>query len=104
MGACPRLVSPLARSPHTTPHHTSRRPRLPDNPLSDFVELPPALAADLRYSSLLPGVLRGSLEMLSMRVDAVFVKDVLNGDDGTEMRVTLREVLADVAGRDYRDD
>lgn len=41
---------------------------------------------------------------LSMRVQARFVKDVLNGDDTTEMRVTLEEVLAESAGKDYRDE
>ena len=37
--------------------------RIPDNPLSDFVELPPAMA-ELRYSNLLVGVIRGCLEMV----------------------------------------
>ena len=111
--------------------------RLADNPLADFVELPPTYS-ELRYSSLLCGVIRGALEMVraaprvvrprvrpaaltrhpfpprapapiprpqvSVRVDCRFVKDVLNGDDTTEMRVTVKEVLADVAGSDYKDD
>lgn len=38
--------------------------RLPDNPLADFVELPPAYG-ELRYSNLLCGVIRGALEMVS---------------------------------------
>lgn len=37
--------------------------RLPDNPLADFVELP-AAQAELRYSNILCGVLRGALEMV----------------------------------------
>jgi trafficking protein particle complex subunit 3 len=37
--------------------------RLPDNPLADFVELPPSYA-DLRYSNLICGVIRGALEMV----------------------------------------
>ncbi len=41
---------------------------------------------------------------LSMRVDCRFIKDVLTGDDATEIRVQLKEVLADAAGRDYRED
>jgi hypothetical protein len=39
-----------------------------------------------------------------MRVDCRFIKDVLTGDDATEIRVQLKEVLADAAGRDYRED
>jgi hypothetical protein len=36
---------------------------LTDNPLADFVELPDEYRA-LRYSNLLPGVIRGGLEMV----------------------------------------
>ena len=77
--------------------------RLADNPLADFVELPPAYS-ELRYSNVLCGALRGALEMVSVRVDARFVRDVLNGDDATEIRVTLKEVLADTAGQEYQDE
>ena len=41
---------------------------------------------------------------LSMRVDCKFMKDVLNGDETTEIRVSLREVLSDATNRDYRDE
>ena len=77
--------------------------RLADNPLADFVELPASLG-DLRYSNLICGVIRGALEMLSMRIECRFIKDALNGDDCTEIRVNLKEVLAEGAGKDYRDD
>ena len=77
--------------------------RLPDNPLADFVELPPAYS-ELRYSNVLCGALRGALEMVSLRVDARFVRDTLNGDDATEIRVQLKEVLADTAGSEYQDE
>jgi len=125
--------------------------RLADNPLADFVELPPAYA-ELRYSNILCGVIRGALEMVrqqwhaggpfvaatsataaqrcwlrwdtrdlrwviaayaasscavlqvSVRVDCRFVKDSLNGDDTTELRVSLKEVLADAAGKDYKEE
>ncbi len=77
--------------------------KLPDNPLSDFVELPPAYS-DLRYSNVLCGVIRGALEMLSMRVECHFAKDALVGDDMTEIRVALKEILGEGAGKDYRDD
>lgn len=36
---------------------------LTDNPLADFVELPDEYRS-LRYSNLLPGVIRGALEMV----------------------------------------
>jgi trafficking protein particle complex subunit 3 len=38
--------------------------RLPENPLADFVELPPAYS-DLRYSSIICGVIRGALDSVS---------------------------------------
>ena len=41
--------------------------RLPDNPLSDFVELPPSMS-DLRYSNIITGVLRGAMEMVRCAV------------------------------------
>ncbi len=77
--------------------------RLTDNPLADFVELPPAYG-ELRYSNILVGVLQGALEMVGVRVLCRFAKDVLNGDDATEIRVTLKDVLADAAGKDYKDE
>jgi hypothetical protein len=39
---------------------------LTDNPLADFVELPDEYRS-LRYSNLLPGVIRGGLEMVRLR-------------------------------------
>jgi hypothetical protein len=39
-----------------------------------------------------------------MRAEVTFVKDVLNGDDATEIRVRCKEVLSDTAGRDYREE
>ena len=78
--------------------------RLPDNPLADWVELPPALAGKLRYSNVLAGAIRGALEMLSMRVEVSFVKDVLNGDDSTEIAVALKEVIAEGANAAYNED
>jgi hypothetical protein len=53
---------------------------LTDNPLADFVELPDEYKADLRYSALLCGVIRGALEMVRRRAGAGA------GRPGTEWR------------------
>lgn len=65
-----------------------------ENPLTTFVELPEE-QRELQYSSLMVGVLKGALEMVQMRVDVTFVKDALLGDDTTELRLTLLEILND---------
>ena len=79
--------------------------RIPDNPLADFVELPPHLAGGpFRFSNILAGVLRGALEMVSLKVACVFVKDALAGDDATEIRVSLLEVIGEGAGAAYEDE
>ncbi len=57
-----------------------------ENPLTEFVELPPSAYGVLWYSNVLCGVLRGALEMVQMRVEAKFLKDVLQGDEVTEIR------------------
>ena len=73
-----------------------------ENPITDFVELPASMAK-LHYCNLLCGVLRGALEMVQMRVRCRVGKDVLKGDDVTELRVELLEVLEDQAGEEYDD-
>ena len=63
-----------------TPDSTACTVRLAENPLADYVELPPSLIGRLRYSSLLCGAIRGALEMVSIRVNTSFLGDALNGD------------------------
>lgn len=65
---------------------------LEDNPLAHFVELAEE-HKKLKYSNILCGVLRGALEMVQWRCQCELVRDVVAGDDVTEIRVTLKEVL-----------
>ncbi|KJE94127.1 BET3 family protein, variant [Capsaspora owczarzaki ATCC 30864] len=67
-----------------------------ENPLTEFVELPES-HKQLRYSNILCGVLRGALQMIHMKVETEFVRDTLRGDDATEMRIRLLEILQDQA-------
>ena len=73
--------------------------QLPDNPLAEFVELPEQYSK-LAYSNLLCGVLRGALEMLQMRVEVTLAKDALWGDDVTEIKLVLKELMEE----EYVDD
>ena len=72
---------------------------LDDNPLTVFTELPEHLHG-LRYSNLLCGVLRGALAQVQMRVEVRFARDALLGDDATELRLRLVEMLEDEAPPD----
>ena len=72
---------------------------LPENPLSDFVILP-IQYQKLWYSNVLCGVIRGALDMLNMKVNVYFKKDVLKGHDSNEIRVELKEIVKDK----YEDD
>ncbi|KAF0699597.1 Aste57867_9848 [Aphanomyces stellatus] len=75
-----------------------------ENPLSEFVELPPNAHGVLSYSNLLCGVLRGALEMVQMRVEAKFTKDILQGDDVTEIRLELKGMIEEAMGDEYKED
>lgn len=65
-----------------------------NNPLADFVELPPG-HNNLNFSNLLCGVLKGALEMVQMDVDVRFVQDQLKGDNITELRLKFLRRLED---------
>ena len=67
---------------------------LDDNPLAEFVDLPENHKG-LFYSNIIAGVLRGGLEMVQMKVDVKFKKDALQGDDTTELRLKLLQLLSD---------
>jgi hypothetical protein len=92
-----------------------------DNPLTDFVELPEKYKTKLNYNNILCGVLRGALEMVTslsllfefvdkrnkngvifqfvdfvkvqMDVECKVIRDVLRGDEVTEIKVHLKEYL-----------
>mmetsp|Transcript_29030 Transcript_29030/g.38687 ORF Transcript_29030/g.38687 Transcript_29030/m.38687 type:complete len:98 (-) Transcript_29030:60-353(-) len=68
---------------------------LKDNPLSDFVVLPPQLKNELWYSNILTGIIRGALEMINLKVRATFARDSLRGDSDIVIRVELLEVMTD---------
>jgi len=70
-----------------------------ENPLAEFVELPEQYSS-LAYSNMLCGVLRGALEMVQMRVECTLTKDTLWGDEVTEVRVVLKEMMEE----EYNDD
>ena len=87
------LGVPAAVAPQSwSPDKASFALTLEENPLAHFVELPEE-CRKLKYSGLLCGVIRGALEMVQMRVECELVKDAVAGEDTTEIRVTLKEML-----------
>ena len=55
----------------------------------------PEECKDLQFSNLLCGVIRGALEMVCIKVECKFVKDTLKGDEQSEIRVRLIEMMQD---------
>ncbi|KAJ0044851.1 hypothetical protein Pint_04247 [Pistacia integerrima] len=74
---------------------------LEDNPLVDFVELPDTCQG-LYYCNILSGVIRGALEMVSMKTEVTWIRDVLRGDDAYELQVKLVKQLPEEYP--YKDD
>jgi len=71
----------------------SFRITLEENPLCEFVEVPPELAGSIEYSAILCGAIRGALEQVQMKVVCRLKKEPTRGDPLTEIKVTLVEVL-----------
>ncbi|XP_037083083.1 trafficking protein particle complex subunit 3-like [Pollicipes pollicipes] len=67
---------------------------LDSNPLAEFVELPET-CSNMRYSAILPGIVRGACEMVHLEVTSWFVQDQLRGDPVTELRVKFVKRLED---------
>eukprot|EP01056_Protomagalhaensia_sp_Gyna25_P005410 Protomagalhaensia_sp_Gyna_25__5409@NODE_6_length_9172_cov_212_725172_g5_i0_p6_GENE_NODE_6_length_9172_cov_212_725172_g5_i0NODE_6_length_9172_cov_212_725172_g5_i0_p6_ORF_typecomplete_len162_score31_79TRAPP/PF04051_16/6_7e22_NODE_6_length_9172_cov_212_725172_g5_i045034988 len=66
--------------------------RLDNNPLIEFVELPPSLEA-LEYGAFIGGVIRGALEQLHMKVKVTVTQDVLKNAETNEFKLELLELL-----------
>eukprot|EP00940_MAST-03C_sp_MAST-3C-sp2_P003123 g3123.t1 len=62
---------------------------IPDNALTDFVELPEKFRK-LSYCEMLCGVIQGALKMIDVEVECEFTKEKLHGDATTEMKITLK--------------
>jgi len=86
------LNIPASVGPNFSPDKKEFSILFKENPLTQFVELPEAYG-QLHFCNILCGVIRGALEMLLMRVECRFVKDMLKGDDTNEIRVVLKEIL-----------
>ncbi|KAL0362264.1 UNVERIFIED_CONTAM: Trafficking protein particle complex subunit [Sesamum calycinum] len=74
---------------------------LEDNPLVDFVELSDACQG-LHYCNILSGVVRGALEMVSMKTEVTWLRDMLKGDDVFELQVKLLKQIPEEYP--YKDD
>ncbi|KAL4272115.1 hypothetical protein GQ457_13G018460 [Hibiscus cannabinus] len=74
---------------------------LEENPLVDFVELLDTCQG-LYYCNILSGVIRGALEMVVMKTEVTWLRDMLRGDDAYELQVKLLSQLPEEYP--YKDD
>ncbi|CAA0841766.1 Transport protein particle (TRAPP) component [Striga hermonthica] len=74
---------------------------LEDNPLVEFVELPDTCQG-LRYCNILSGVVKGALDMVSMKTEVTWLRDMLRGDDVFELQVKLLKQISEEYP--YKDD
>ena len=72
---------------------------LRQNPLIDMVELPAELSG-LNYHSIICGCIRGALEAVNLHCEVVVSRDELRGANETELRLTLKQIIAET----YNDD
>lgn len=63
-----------------------------ENPLTEFVELPPMFQKKLVYSQMLCGIIEGALEQVHLDTKATILKDIPNGDDTLTIRLELIQV------------
>jgi hypothetical protein len=75
---------------------------LVDNPFIDFVELPPEYQ-ELSYCSILCGIIKGALEMVQLAVDCKISRDILKGDDITELKVELKGMMKNTMADEYKE-
>lgn len=75
---------------------------LNDNPFTDFVEIPPQYQ-DLCYCKLLCGVIKGALEMVQLQVECQYVRDILKGDDISEIKVELKGIVKNIMSDEYKE-
>jgi hypothetical protein len=75
-----------------------------ENPQTEFVDWPPipmkgrtSSGADIWYSNVICGVLRGALEMVQLEMEVRFVACQLKGAEQSEIKLTLLRVLEDEA-------
>ena len=62
-----------------------------DNPLAEYVILPPKLQNDLWYSNILCGIIKGAFDQISISAKVEFKHDVLRGDETTAIFVQLKD-------------
>lgn len=60
-------------------------------PLMDYVDLPLQYKNELWYGNVIPGVIRGCLDVVLYRCSCQFVKCMLKGDEVNEIVVVLKE-------------